>query len=210
MKDGYRLLGCRNCGSIIVEAALVLADISYAYEEVNYDEPGPARDRLVALNPLVQVPTLVLPDGTPMTESAAIIFMIDDVAPRAGLVPPSGAAERNRFLRWLIFLVAAVYPTFTYGDSPGKWLPKSEDADALREATDRHREQLWRQVESAVEPRPWFLGERFSALDIYMAAMTHWRPRQEWFARECPNLSAIAAEVERLPALQALFCKHYR
>jgi hypothetical protein len=84
-----------------------------------------------------------------MTESAAIVLLIDDSAPKAGLVPPADSPERAAFLRWLVFLVAAIYPTFTYGDDPRKWLPDSPDANALREATDRHRERLWREVESA-------------------------------------------------------------
>ena len=205
MPGTYRLLGCRGCGSIIVEAAFRVAGIPYEREEVDYNEPGPARDRLFALNPLGQVPTLVMPDGSVMTESAAIILMLDDMAPEAGLVPPAGGKERAVFMRWLIFLVAAVYPTFTYGDDPKKWMADGGCAEALRAATDRHRERLWRQVEAAIEPRPWFLGVRFSALDLYVGAMTHWRPRQAWFAAECPKLTAVAREAESLPAVAPLF-----
>ena len=150
-----------------------------------------------------------MPDGSVMTESAAIVFMIDDKAPEAGLVPPAGSAERNAFLRWLIFIVAAIYPTHTYGDDPKKWLPGVADPKVLRESTDRHREKLWRQVEANIEPHPWFLGTRFSALDIYVGAMTHWRPRQEWFAKECPKLAGVAAEVERLPVLAPLFREQF-
>jgi GST-like protein len=51
MSETYRLLG-RGCGSFIVEAAFRLAEGSYEYEEVDYDEPGPARERLFALNPV--------------------------------------------------------------------------------------------------------------------------------------------------------------
>ena len=209
MSQSYRLLGCRGCGSLIVEAAFRLAQIAYEYEEVDYDEPGPARERLFALNPLGQVPTLILPDGSVMTESAAIVLMVDDLAPQAGLAPPPGSPERIAFLRWLFFLIAAVYPTFTYGDSPEKWLPEAPDPQALRRATDRHREELWRHVESAIEPNPWFLGSRFSAVDIYIGAMTRWRPRKDWFARECPKLFAVAAEVERLPTLAPLFRRSF-
>jgi GST-like protein len=209
MPESYRLLGCRGCGSVIVEAAFRVAEIPYDYEEVDYDEPGPARDRLFTLNPLGQVPTLVLPDGAVMTESAAIVLMVDDKVPEAGLVPPPGAPERNAFLRWLVFMVASVYPTFTYGDSPKKWLPDAADATALRTATDRRREMLWRYVEGEVDPRPWFLGARFSALDLYMAAMVHWRPRADWFARECPKLAAVAAEAARLPAVESLFREQF-
>ena len=204
-----RLLGCRSCGSAIVEAGFLLAGIPYEYEEVDYDQPGPERDRLFALNPLGQVPTLILPDGTVMTESAAILTMIDDRAPKANLIPPAGSAERNAFLRWLHFLVGAVYPTFTYGDTPEKWLADSDSAAALRASTDRHRESLWRQVEAAINPDPWFLGTRLSALDLYLAFMTRWRPRKEWFATECPKLAAVAAEVHRIPELAELFRRHH-
>ena len=209
MAERYRLLGCRGCGNVVVEAALRVAGLPYRYEEVDYDQPGPARDRLVALNPLGQVPTLIMPDGSIMTESAAIVLLLDDMAPEAGLVPPPGTAERAPFLRWLIFLVAAIYPTFTYGDDPKKWLPDLEEATMLKTATDRHRESLWRQVEAAIAPAPWFLGARFSALDLYVGAMVHWRPRQTWFAKECPKLAGIAAEAERLPALAPLFRQHF-
>jgi GST-like protein len=205
MAEDFRLLGCRGCGSVIVEAAFRVAGIPYDYEEVDYDEPGPQRDRLFSLNPLGQVPTLVMPDGGIMTESAAIVMLIDDKVPEAGLVPPAGVAERAPFLRWLFFLVGAVYPTFTYGDDPKKWLPGAADPLVLKTETNRHREALWRQVERSIEPRPWFLGVRFSALDLYVATMVHWRPRQDWFRRECPKLFAIAGSVEALPPLAPLF-----
>ena len=80
---------------------------------------------------------------------------------------------RREFLRWLMFLVAAVYPTFTYGDEPAKWTREGEDE--LRKSTDEHRKSLWRLVEGAVRG-PWFLGETPSALDLYVAVMTRWRP----------------------------------
>jgi GST-like protein len=209
MAEGYRLLGCRGCGSFIVEAAFRVAGMAYDYEEIDYEQPGPGRDRLLSLNPLGQVPTLIMPDGSIMTESAAILLLVNDIAPEAGLVPPPGAPERARFLRWLVFFVAAIYPTFTYGDDPNRWLPDPEGAAMLRSATDRHRQKLWRQIEAEIAPDPWFLGTRFSALDLYVGAMVHWRPRQAWFAEECPKLAAVAAETERLPALAPLFGRHF-
>ena len=54
---------------------------------------------------------------------------------------------------------------------------------------------LWRQVEGAAGS-PWFLGERFSALDIYLAVMTRWRPKRGWFESETPRLFAIARRAE--------------
>ena len=66
----WRVLGTRGCGSAIVEAALVLAKIPYTREEVDYTTPA-GHDKLVEVNPLAQVPTVVLPDGTVMTKLTA-------------------------------------------------------------------------------------------------------------------------------------------
>ena len=90
-----------------------------------------------------------------------------------------------------MFLVAAIYPTFTYGDDPKKWVDDPVVAKQLRESTDQHRKALWQQVEGAAVG-PWFLGSRMSALDLHLAAMTRWRPGKDWFAEHAPKLVAIA------------------
>lgn len=205
--SAYRLLGQKGYGSVIAEAAFALADLPLAVEDLDFESPGPERDRLLALNPLGQVPTLILPDGSVMTESAAIVLHVHDVAPEAGLVPPIDHPDRPRFLRWLVFLVSAVYPTFTYGDVPERWVP-AEAAPLLKEATNRQREGHWRQVEASFEPAPWMLGETFSALDIYVCAMSRWRPRRDWFARECPKLHRVALACDALPALRPVWARN--
>lgn len=189
--SGHRLLGCKGCGSAIVAAAFAVAKLPLAYEEVDYSAGSNTRDRLLAVNPLGQVPTLVLPDGTVMTESLAIVHYLNDLAPRAGLVPGKGDPARGAFLRWSTFLVAAVYPTFTYGDEPAKWVEDTQGAKQLRESTDRHRQAQWLRLEE-IAGEPWFLGAKMTALDLYVAVMTRWRPGRKWFSANTPKLLAIA------------------
>ncbi len=186
---------------------MLLAGIPYDREEVNYDEEGPARDRLLSINPLGQVPTIVMPDGSILTETAAIVLYIDELVPAAGLMPPPGDPSRRDALRWLAFFIAAIYPTFTYGDDPAKWVG-AEFADRLRAATHEHRQKLWRQFEAAAVG-PWFLGQARSALDLYVAVATHWRPRREWFAASCPKLSTIATKMDADPQLRALWEREF-
>jgi Glutathione S-transferase len=149
MAGTHRLLGCKGCGNAIVEAAFALAGVPLETEEVDYSSASPTRERLLAVNPLGQVPALVLPDGRVLTESLAILHYLDDLEPGARLIPPPGDPTRAAFYRWSVFLVAAVYPTFTYGDDPRKWVADEAGAKLLRESTDRHREALWQQVETA-------------------------------------------------------------
>jgi GST-like protein len=202
------LLGCKGCGNAIVESALALAGLPYEYEEVDYSAGSPTRARLLEVNPLGQVPALVLPDGEVMTESLAMLHYVNDAAPKAGLVPAKGDARRYTFHRWAVFLIAAVSPTFTYGDEPAKWVEDTQGSKQLRESTNRHREALWRQLEEAAQG-PWFLGERMSALDLYVAVMTHWRPGRKWFAANTPKLIAIAEKVAALPAVAPVLKKHF-
>jgi GST-like protein len=202
------LLGCKGCGNAIVEAAFGVAGIPVDYEEVDYSDDSPTRPRLLQFNPLGQVPTLVLPDGTVMTESLAMLHYIDDLAPKAGLIPPKGDPLRPAFYRWAVFLIAAVYPTYTYGDDPKKWIADETASKLLRESTDKHRQALWKQVEGEVKG-PWFLGERFSALDLYVAAMTRWRPGVLWFAKNTPKVVEIAKRAAALPAVAPVMAKNF-
>jgi GST-like protein len=198
----YHLIASKGAGSMIVEAALALSGLPYEVETIPYVEPGPQRDRLLALNPLGQVPTLLLPDGRTMTESAAMILHLADQAPRAGLAPSTRDPARPMFLRWLAFIVAAIYPTFTYGDDPSRWASDEAAGKHLRKATDEHRKELWHYFAAQTPCKPWVLGDQLSALDLYVAVMSTWRPGPAWFKQEAPALAAIAARVAQLDALR--------
>jgi GST-like protein len=202
------LLGCKGCGNAIVESAFAAAAIPIDCEEVDYSADSPTRSRLLAVNPLGQVPALVLPDGTVMTESLAIVHYVNDRAPKAGLIPPPGDPARAEFYRWAVFIVAALYPTWTYGDEPAKWVRNEAGAKLLRESTDEHRKTLWQQME-AKALAPWFLGERMSAIDLYLASMTYWRPGRKWFEANAPKLTAIAKRAAALPAVAPVIAKNF-
>jgi GST-like protein len=202
--DTYTVLGCPGWGSALVEAALTLCDLPFTVEAIDM-KGGPApRARLTRLNPLGEVPTLLLPGGEIMTESAAIMLHLADIAPGAGLVPLDPGARRSKFLRWLVFIVAAIYPTFTYGDDPSRYVSGKAAQDELRAATDAAKSRHWSQLEAAFNPDPWLLGD-FTALDIYVTVMVHWRPGKVWFQANCPKLDAVANEGLKLPKLRGVW-----
>ncbi len=201
----WRVLGCKGCGSVIVESALTLAGIPYDREEDDYSTPA-GRERLLQLNPLAQVPTVILPDGTPMTESLALILHINDLKPELGLVPPLGDPVRPTALRYLTFLVTAIYPTFTYGDEPAKWV--GDAGPALKESAIAHRKRMWQYLDGVAKDGKHFL-ERFSAIDLYLAAMTRWTPGRDWFAQHAPKLHAIGAALDTDPRLAKLWAANF-
>ena len=205
----YKLWGRAGWGSSLVEAQLAWYGLPFTFEPVGdlFKSPD-ARTKLEKVNPLAQVPTLVLPDGTVMSESAAITLLLADITGQDSLVPAPGAPERATFLRWLVFLVANIYPTFTYADDPARFVSVNAARDPFRAATDAYAQRLWHQVETASRA-PWFLGERFSALDIYVSVMTRWRPKRGWFEGETPKLFAIARRADLKPELVAVWKRNW-
>jgi len=205
----YRLYGRPGWGSAIVEAQLAWLDLPFEFEAVpDLFSSAQGRADLARVNPLAQVPTLQLPDGSVLTESAAITLHLADVTQREDLVPAAGAPERPAFLRWLVFLVANLYPTFTYADDPQRFVRDGVAAKAFEQAVDTYRRRLWTMVEG-VAGAPWFLGERFSALDLYLAVMTHWQPGRAWFEADTPALAGAAQRAGSLSALQPVWQRNF-
>jgi GST-like protein len=203
------LYGEPGWGSAIIEAQLTWYGLDFTFIRTgDLFTSAEARATLERVNPLAQVPTLVLENGTIMTESAAITLHLADATGREDLVPAVGHPTRPAFLRWLIFIVANIYPTYTYADDPARFVPDEPARDGFKDAVDDYAKRLYTQLES-VAAAPWFLGKNTSALDIYIAVLTHWRPQQKWFAAATPKLAAIARHAEELPALTQVWARNF-
>ncbi|HEY0418091.1 MAG TPA: glutathione S-transferase family protein [Acetobacteraceae bacterium] len=196
-------------GSAIIE--LQLACYGLPFRVVDHGDmfkSAQARAELAPLNPLSQLPTLELPGGEIMTESAAITLHLADVTGSKALVPPPGDPHRPGFLRWLVFLVANIYPTFTYADDPARFVELEAARAPFRAKVDGYAQSLWR-IANDRAGSPWFLGDRFSALDLYIGVMVHWRPRRAWFAAECLKLDHIAAAAQARPELRGVWQRNF-
>lgn len=187
-----KVYGAPGWGSAISELMLTLADIPYRFVDVSgFNSEGPQRDLLQKINPLCQVPTLMLENGEVMTETAAIALMVLDRRP--DLAPPIGRTERQQFQRLLIWLVANIYPTFTYADYPERWVP---DAPAqLKKNCIEYRKSLYLWLNEQLSAEPYAFGEQLTLIDCYLCVMRTWGPGHDWFQDNTPNISAIADAV---------------
>ncbi|MCI3946079.1 glutathione S-transferase [Pseudomonas syringae] len=70
----YTLFGAEKSGSAAIEMALEQCAVSYKQVSACSWEEGPGQEALREANPLLQVSTLVLPDGSVLTESVAILI----------------------------------------------------------------------------------------------------------------------------------------
>ena len=203
----FKLYASKAWGSMIAELALALCEAETELIEVEWQEGvGLVGGDLQKHNPLKQIPTLVLPSGEVMTESAAILLYLNDLYPEAGLAPAPTSPQRAFFLKTLMILASPVYATYTYGDVPERWVgvnEKSGPGKVLRETTDTHREAMLKRLDATIKG-PFWLGETPSALDLYLWPMSFWRPGAKWMRENIPGIWEVIRALAKHPKLTAV------
>ena len=86
---GYILYGDRRSGSAMVELALAEIGAEAELRPVPVEQDAQLAAEYRRINPMGRVPTLILPDGTVVTESTAILLTLEARHPEAGLLPPA-------------------------------------------------------------------------------------------------------------------------
>ncbi len=114
---------------------------------------------LAPVNPLEQVPTLVMDDGGVLTENVAVLLYLADRAPSRKLAPTSDAFERYELVRWLSFVATELHkkvnaPIFAF-DSP----------DAVKDHARRAAPKPLAYVDTRLREREFVTGETFSVAD---------------------------------------------
>ena len=230
------LYGMQGSGAAAVEAALALARVPYRVVATATWERNAAYDDLLKVNPLGQVPTLVLPDGTAISESAAILIHLGLAHPASGLLP-ADAAGRARVLRGLVYIAANCYAAIGVIDYPERWtepadIPPKRPAAASPQGGPRPRggpsgaddaainERLragararlhayWSTFADVFGREPYLHGEAPGALDCLAAVVSKWSGARAHLAAHRPALHATIARIEAHPVIAPVFARHW-
>ncbi|MCC5795102.1 MAG: glutathione transferase GstA [Chromatiales bacterium] len=149
-----------------------------------------------SVNPKGYVPALELDDGQVLTEVAAIVQYIADLAPGSGLAPPPGDMARYRMQEWLSFIGTELHKGFGPLVRPGA--PEEFRASARNKLEGRL--QL---VAAELDSRDFLLGDRFSAADSYLYTVLSWAPFAKLDLSTWPRLERYVSEIGARPAVQA-------
>lgn len=204
----YKLYGRPGTGSAVVEA--LLASIGVPYQIIDLDR-GPSRRHPAEfhkINPLGQVPTLILPDASVMTESAAIAVYLADLHPSAGLAPELSSPRRVAYLRWIVFLATAVYMSDLRIYYAERYTADPKGAPAVKQAAIEAMAREWDIFAAALGKGPFILGDRMSAADIYAAVLASWNLDVPAFFAKHPNVKVLYDRVEAVPKIAAVWERH--
>ena len=206
----YILYGDKGSGAFCVAAALAEAGAPLEFRPISLEADEQKSERFLAINPSGKIPALQLPEGGIVTETAELLLLIAERHPEAKLLPAPGTPARAAALRWLAFMASEIYPIVEIADYPERFIADHKGAAVLKLAAKKRIRERLLIVEAAVTG-PWFLGEAFSALDIYAAMFSRWRAAREsgWRDENIPKIYAIAVALKERPALTAVFEKYF-
>jgi len=201
----YRLYNRVGSGGFVAEAALAMADAPYELEELDSKPGTPLPESFRATNPWRQVPTLVLPDGSTLTETAAILIHIAACFPDKGLAPPPGTPEHAAFLRWMVFTNVNIYEAVLRRSYPSRYTTDPDSIESTQEAAIARMGDALTVLENAINPGPFLLGETMSVADIYVAMLF------VWFRGtiDAPRLTALTEGVRQHPVVGPIWRRHF-
>lgn len=128
---------------------------------VSFAAKGTRAPEILALNPEGKVPILVI-DGRPLTEVAAILFFLARSFPQAGLLPEGGIEAEAQAISWMSFAASTLHPA--------RW----QGGEVARKA--------FAIADARLGAQDWAVGGRYSIADIHLFRL-FWRLR---FAGQAP------------------------
>lgn len=196
----YTLYYSPGSASMAVHWMLIELGVAFDAQCVDLKAGAQHTPEYMRLNPAGRVPTLIV-DGFPRTESAALLMLLAERHPQAGLAPAVDSPDRGPWLELMIYLANTLLPAMRdwfYADSDGDPL----GAVAVRALAQRRIEGAWEHLDRLLaDGRIYLIAGRLSTADFLAVMLMRWarnmpRPATEWqhihaYARHSHTLASF-------------------
>lgn len=126
-------------------------------------------EEYLAINPSGKVPALQTESGV-LTQNGAILLYLAKKCPDAGLLPLSGDAYADAKVASALFRMSGdLHPLVTRFVLPGMMLSDPVSSSAVRSKAEDVLKLQLTPIAAQLDEQDWFLGERWSILDAYLA-----------------------------------------
>ncbi len=196
----YKLYGSIGTGACAVKAALTEAGAPFEEVEITTSKKQHLTEEYRQINPRQQVPSLMLPDGSIMTEGSAMLLHIADAHPELGLAPAPGTPERAQHDRWLICFAVNVYEGMLRNMLGERYTTDANGKQGVEDAARAYVDWHFNILEETLGDGPYFFGDNFGTLDIYMWMIAQWMDAA-WLEANCPKITRLANTVAMRPKI---------
>jgi len=135
-------------------------------------------------------------EGRLLTENAAILQYVGDLAPQSGLTPAAGTFERYQVQEWLSFVGTELHKHVFYS------IFNPASPEATRDYARQHAAApRFSHLNTHLSDREYLVGERFSVADCYLITVLNWVERAGLSLDEWPAISAYRDRLRARPSV---------
>ncbi len=199
----YILYWAEGTASFGPQSVLEESNIDHKIVKIDTTKVEHLNPDYLAINPLGKVPSLVLPDGQVIYETAAIMLYLADTYRLDDLAPPIDHPLRGLFYRSLFGLSNGIQNDYKRYYYPNRFSAEVAYAPAIKTQAQRDLIAGWRLVDDHLAGGgPYHLGDRFSLLDIYLVMLATWYQPIDDLFEECPAVRRCFDLVAARPAIK--------
>jgi glutathione S-transferase len=188
--------------------AISMRLLDLPFEHANWSI-GKDQALIAALNPLGQVPVLVLDDGEALVESAIILDYLDQLAgPERALVPASGEARRR--VLGLTALAAGVADKARLQMYERVFRPAALRHEPVRLRLHAQMLATCARLEDACAARAgaeWLIGDRITQADVTLGCAVTYALETVGLEAALPALRARHATLSELPVFREIYMR---
>jgi glutathione S-transferase len=202
----YRLYFSPGAASFAVHWTLIEIGAPFELERVDFQAQAQKSAQYLGINPLGQVPTLIV-DGQPRTETAALLMLLAERHAEAGLAPLPGSCDRPEYLELMVYLANALMPAFRAWFYPQDF-GAPERAAAIKENARARIEAAFDHLDARLsDGRAYFLGDEFSTVDILATMLARWSRNMPKPAERWPGLDRYLKRMKQRACLREVHAR---
>ena len=202
----YRLFYAKGSASDGVRVILEEIGVPYELIQSTIDRSKPRPPEQLEINPNGWVPVLMY-GGNGIYECAAITIFLCDLHPEANLAPKFNEPKRGLYLQTLVYFSNSVQTAFQTNYYPDRFTDTNANEQSAQRRGIKRLYETWKVIDDQIGDNEWVLGERFSAVDIYLFMLTTWlkTSRGHPTTDQFPNVKRIADSVMSRPSIQLVY-----
>jgi glutathione S-transferase len=188
---------------------LLLEELGTEFEAIwfNDHQPETFPEEFLELNPNAKVPVLITPHG-PVYETAATLLYLSEHHDNQ-FMPTDDGTKRVQAQQWLIYLMSTLQPEVLIQFNVERYFPDDTVMqEALKAASRKELEFIWRIIDDALTAGPYFIGEQYTICDILFLMQAIWTENQPEDLAAYPNAVRMMKTALKRSAVQHILKIH--
>ena len=200
----YLLYYAPGSASFAVHWMLIELGVEFRTQRLDLTAGDQRAPAYLRVNPTGRVPTLLIDDEA-YTESAALLMLLAERHPAAGLAPAPNDPRRARWLELMVYLtntLSSAMRDWFYAEKDGD----PADADAIRGLARKRIEGVWERFDDILaDGRRHLLGDAMTTVDLLATMLMRWSRNMPRPATGWDHIAAYLTRMRARPSFLELY-----